>query len=363
MVMKTDEFLIFGSPGRYIQGPGLIQYLGEYVYQLSQKKKAWVIIDLKVNFILDIIQVSLKRAGIDFSVSTFKGRVKFQKADEISQKIKAENEPDIIIGIGGGKTVDMTKMVSYRLGVRSILIPTIASTDAPTSHTAVVDDEKNQVVTEEHLFNPDLILVDSEIIARAPVRYFVSGIGDAISKKYEVLASVSLGEKNFFGGKPVFFITSLLDVCHQTLLKYGLEAKNSIERNETNEKVEKVITSIILLSGLLFENGGLVGAHSIANVLYNEGYGEKNLHGELVAVGVLLQIILEGLPDDELEILGEFFQKLGLPRKLTDLGIDFKNHQRIRSICEGISIRLRKHNFKRSVKEIFEALQILENEF
>lgn len=358
--MKTDRLLIFGSPGRYIQGPGAIKSLGHYVAQLSEKKKAWVLIDSGVGFLVDSIKVSLQGEGIDFSISTFEGDIRFQKADKLSLEIKNRNEPEVIIGVGGGKTMDMSKMITHRLGARNIIVPTIAATDAPTSHMAVAVDENGQIAVEDHLFNPDLILVDSEIIAKAPVRYFVSGIGDAISKKYEVLTSISVGEKNFFGGKPIFFITHLLDVCHETLLKYGLEAKNSIERKETNEIVETVITSIILLSGLLFENGGLVGAHSVANVLYNEGYGKKNLHGELVAVGILLQIILEQLPTTELKMLDGFFQRLGLPRNLTDLGVPVNDNHKVKIICEGISARLGKHDFKRSNKAIFEAIKILE---
>lgn len=358
--MKTDRLLIFGSPGRYIQGPGAIKSLGHYVAQLSEKKKAWVLIDSGVGFLVDSIKVSLQGEGIDFSISTFEGDIRFQKADKLSQEIKKKNQPDVIVGVGGGKTIDMSKMITHRLGARNIIVPTIAATDAPPSHLAVAVDENGQIAVEDHLFNPDLILVDSEIIAKAPVRYFVSGIGDAISKKYEVLTSISVGEKNFFGGKPIFFITNLLDVCHETLLKYGLKAKKSIERKETNKIVETVITSIILLSGLLFENGGLVGAHSIANVLYNEGYGKRNLHGELVAVGILLQIILEQLPTTELKMLDGFFQRLGLPRNLTDLGVPVNDNHKVKIICEGISARLGKHDFKRSNKAIFEAIEILE---
>jgi len=301
--MKTDKLLIFGSPGRYIQGPGAIAYIGYYVAQLSQKKRAWLLIDVGVGFLARDIETSLRETGIIFSISKFEGDNRLSQADRLSQEIRKKSQSDVIVGMGGGKTIDMSKMIAHRMGAKNIIVPTIAATDAPTSCLAVGMDENGRVAVEEHLFNPDLILVDSEIIARAPVRYFVSGIGDAISKKYEVLHSASVGETNYFGGQRAFFITDLLEVCHRTLLKYGTEAKKSVERKETNDIVEKVITSIILLSGLLFENGGLAAAHSIANVLFNQGYGKKNLHGELVAVGILLQVILEKLPDVELNRL------------------------------------------------------------
>jgi glycerol dehydrogenase len=358
--MEIDKLLIFGSPGRYIQGPGAVKYLGYYVAQLSQKKRAWVLIDVGVDFLTRNIETSLREGEIYFSVSKFEGDNRLSQADKLSQEIQKKNHPDVIVGVGGGKTIDMSKMIAHRTGAKNIIVPTIAATDAPTSCVAVAVDENGKVAVENHLFNPDLILVDSEVIAKAPLRYFVSGIGDAISRKYEVLHSASVGETNYFGGQRAFFITDLLEVCHRTLLKYGTEAKKSIERKETNDIVEKVITSIILLSGLLFENGGLAAAHSIANVLFNQGYGKKNLHGELVAVGILLQIILEKLPAVELNRLDRFFLELGLPRNLTDLGVAVNDQQKIASICEGISARVEKHGFRWSSEQILQAIQMLD---
>ncbi len=358
--MSNGKLLIFGSAGRYIQGPGSIEYLGKYVSQICKKKKAYVLLDSGASFLLNKIGQLLKKEEINFFIKEFDGNTQIQKASMLSEEAKTFGGVEVIIGVGGGKTIDMSKLIARRLNSRNIIVATISATDAPVSHTAVTTDEKNNVIVEENIFSPDLVLVDSEIIAQAPVRYFVSGIGDAISRKYEVLASISVGEENFFGGKPVFFIKSLLDIHHQILLEYSIEAKRSIEKKETNEIVEKVITSTILLSGLLFENGGLVGAHSIANVLNMKGYGKKNLHGELVGVGVLLQIILQKLPVNELERIDRLLQSLGLPYNFTELGINIDDSQRIRSICEGISTRLRKHNFIRSEEEILEAIKILE---
>jgi len=358
--MKDGQLLIFGSAGRYIQGPGAIKYLGNLASQISKKKKVYVLLDSGISFLVNRIERSLKEEAIEYFLSKFDGNVRIQKADTISEEILSAGGIDIIIGIGGGKTIDMSKLIARRLNYRNMIVPTIAATDAPVSHLAVASDENNNIIDEENFFSPDIVLVDSEIIAAAPVRYFVSGIGDAISKKYEVLNAIAADENNFFNGKPVYFIKSLLEIHHQTLLKYSLEAKKSVEKKETNEIVEKVLTSIILLSGMLFENGGLIGAHSIANVLNMEGFGKKNMHGELVSVGILLQIILQKLPVDELERIDGLFQSLGLPYNFTKLGINIDDSQKIQSICKGISTRLKKHNFIRSEKEILEAIEILE---
>jgi len=74
------------------------------------------------------------------------------------------------------------KIVADRLGIPVVVVPTIASTDAPCSACAVVYNEEGVVVRVEYQKrNPDLVLVDSEIIAQAPERFLVAGMGDALA--------------------------------------------------------------------------------------------------------------------------------------------------------------------------------------
>lgn len=355
--------IIFKGIREYVQGPGIIAQLGEYVSGLACQEKVCVLIDVSVMFLLDKIEPSLKRANIDFCTWEFDGNLFLNNVNMLSEEIQRQHSPKVIIGVGGGKTIDMSKMIARRLAARNIIVATLASTDAAPSHAAVAEDEHGHIHAESSNFNADLVVIDSEVIASAPVRFFIAGIGDAISKKYEMITSILLGQKNFFGGERVFFIEPLADVLHDTLLKHGVEAKEMVTKKQTNPVVEKVITATVLLSTLIWENGGLAGAHSIANVLFNAGYGKENLHGELVAFSVLLHVELEKerLPDGEAAMLDAFFAQLELPRRISDLGVPVDDRAEVFNICSGIDQRFTKHNLNYGSERLLQAIHTIES--
>jgi glycerol dehydrogenase len=103
-----------------------------------------------------------------------------------------------VLGVGGGKTIDTAKILASRLGSRCVICAASSSTDAAPSHAAVLLDANGRIEAETLEKNPDLVIVDSRLIASAPVRLFTAGIGDAISKKYEMDTAVQLGERNAF---------------------------------------------------------------------------------------------------------------------------------------------------------------------
>ena len=69
-----------------------------------------------------------------------------------------------MIGVGGGKVIDTAKAVGHEAGTRVAIVPTIASTDAPTSAVSVIYTPEGAF--SRYLFvsrNPDLVLVDTQV--------------------------------------------------------------------------------------------------------------------------------------------------------------------------------------------------------
>ena len=185
----------FGSPGRYIQRRGEIARLGEHLAPLG--RKPLVLIDA---FLFDryaqMLGASLKD-GFDTRFEKFGGECSDREIARVTA-IAVEHGADVVVGIGGGKTLDTAKMAAHRTNARMLAVPTIASTDAPTSAVVVVYSDEG-VLHEAHNLprNPDLVLVDPEVIVAAPVRFLVAGMGDALSTWYEARANIEAGTFNY----------------------------------------------------------------------------------------------------------------------------------------------------------------------
>jgi glycerol dehydrogenase len=356
--MTTPPF-VFRGIRSYIQGPGVIRTVGTYLSQSCGTDRTCIVIDRSVLSLLETIEKSLTEARIDFRISEFDGDLRAQNVERLAERIRVDDSPRAILGVGGGKTIDVAKIVASRLGTPYAILATSSSTDAAPSHSAVLLDSDSQISAESLDRNPDLVIVDSEVILSAPVRLFVAGIGDAVSKKYEMDTAARLGERNAFGGRAVFFVSPLARTLHEALLSQGVEAKRCIQEGILSDAVETVITACVLLSTLVWENGGLAGAHSIANVLFNAGYGKENLHGELVALSLLVLLILEDR-QEESRRLTAYYRQIGLPCRASELGIPFEDRTMMSAICDAVHHRYEKHELHYSSGTILQAIEQLQ---
>ena len=189
-------------------------------------------------------------------------------------------------------------------------------------------------------------MVDTTIIANAPVRFLVSGMGDALSTYFEARATHN-SYSNVNAGLPCGFreglcgpakatkaSMALAELCYQTLLEDGLKAKYACEAKQVTPALENIIETNILLSGLGFESGGLAAAHAIHDGLTILPGTHKYFHGEKVAFGTLTQLVLENAPSEELNEVLEFCLSIGLPVCLEDIGVDSLSDEELKEVAE-----------------------------
>lgn len=313
---------LFESPAKYVQGRGVASQLGEHADSLGES--ALLIGDeIVLGLVEDPVTASLEDVGFETRSVTFNGEASETEIDRITD-IAEEEESDVVIGAGGGKGIDTAKAVADATGIAAVSMPTVASTDAPTSSLSVIYSDHGEF--ENYRFyerHPDLVLVDTELIAAAPTRFFVSGIGDALATWYEADAARrdSDGE-NFFGGRPTRAGTALAELCYETVRDHAASAVEAVERDAVTESVEAVTEANTLLSGLGFENGGIAAAHSIHNGLTRLESTHDASHGEKVNVGTISQLVLEGKPDEQIAETIRFTSELGLPVTLGEIGVD-----------------------------------------
>ena len=179
--------------------------------------------------------------------------------------------------------------MGYEMKIPVIIVPTIAATDAPCSALSVIYSEHG--VFERYLVlpkNPDCVLVDTTLVANAPVELLVSGMGDALATYWEADTCAKSCKPNALTGAcpPTLSSLALARLCYDTLLEYGLQAKLAVEKKSVTPAVEAIVEANTLLSGLGFESGGLAGAHAVHNGLTVLEASHDKFHGQKVAFGV-----------------------------------------------------------------------------
>ena len=313
----------FGSPLKYIQGPGEFDELPSHIKPFGGK--TFALID---GFLYESLGKRMrdlcKEESITCEFIAFCGECSEKEIERVTKSCE-EAKADVILGIGGGKVLDTIKCVANKLETPFILIPTIASTDSPTSAMSVIySDEGEHLYCTGHRKGADIVLVDSEIITKAPVRFFVSGIGDALSTWFEAKANEASGHMNEIGKgyRRCLLGMGIAELCYRIIMEYGLVAKLAVEKGLCTEAVENVIEANTLLSGLGFENTGEAAAHGIHSGLTAIPETAQYYHGEKVAFGTICEMVLEDAPVAQLNEVIDFCYKVGLPITLSDLGLE-----------------------------------------
>lgn len=327
--MKT----VIYSPTKYIQGPDELTKLHDYIQPLA-KTGAYAIVD---PFILDTYEAAITGsfAGkMPIHTRRFAGECSKVEINRIVEAL-CEAKCDVVVGVGGGKTLDTAKAVSYYAGLPVVIVPTAASTDAPCSALSVLYTEEGQF--DEYLMlpsNPNIVLVDTTVIANAPVRLLVAGMGDALATFYEARACSRSRAGTMAGGVGSLAAMAIARACRDTLFSDGYRARLAVETKTVSSALENVVEANTYMSGIGFESGGLAAAHAIHNGMTTLEATHGMLHGEKVAFGTLVQLVLENAPDDEIGMVLAFCRVVGLPTTLAMLGAPNATPKEIMAVAE-----------------------------
>lgn len=321
---------IFISPSKYVQGPGELTRLGEYAKAYGDHALV-VISEGGLRRSGDVITASLETAGVAHTYDNFNGECSQAEIDRLVEVFRASGA-DFVVGVGGGKIFDTAKAVAAAVDVPVVIVPTIAATDAPCSALSVIYTDDGQF--KEYQFfkqNPNLVLMDTDVISKSPVRLTVSGMGDALATYFEARACKRSDATTCAGGHVTEAAMALARLCYETLIADGLKAKLALEAGACTESVEKVIEANTLLSGLGFESAGLAGAHAIHNGMTAMPETHAFYHGEKVAFGTLTQLVLENA--EELYEVLDFCVEVGLPVTFAQLGVEDASWERVLEVA------------------------------
>ncbi|MGP7817212.1 iron-containing alcohol dehydrogenase family protein [Niallia sp. 01092] len=326
------------APKEYIQKENIIYSAGEYIGKLG--KKAIVIGSYTALAAVDsIVWESLENAGVEYQVHVYSGYCTEESIQAITG-IAVELQADVIVGIGGGTVLDSTKAVGENIGVPVVTIPTIAATCAAWSALTVLYNDKGAAVGYKILKeSPHTVLVDPNILVKAPSRYLAAGIADTIVKWYEIAPHISNE------GNDVAFQTSLTTakLALDILLENGAAALQDNKKARVTKEFTKVVDAIIMLAGMVgsikTEKPRAAIAHSIHNSITAIPGTAKSLHGEKVGFGLIAQLILEGKPDEEVAELISILHKWEGSITLEQLEVQHEKQKQINRIAASVKIR------------------------
>lgn len=311
---------IIMSPSKYIQANGAMSKINQYANGFGSK--FFVLASASgMTRTKEIVEKSFEGSDNRVTFAVFNKECSRVEIDRLKAIAQAEG-CDCIIGIGGGKLLDTGKAVAHYMNIPVVVVPTIASTDAPCSALSVIYTEEG--VFSEYLVlpkNPEIVIMDTDIISKAPARFLVSGMGDALATYFEARACDVSKATNMAGMLPAKAAYALAKLCYQTLLEDGYKAKKAAENGVVTDAFENIIEANTYLSGIGFESGGLAACHAVHNGFTALSECHHLYHGEKVAFGTVVQLIMENSPTEELEEVLSFCVSVGLPITLAEMGV------------------------------------------
>ncbi len=230
---------------------------------------------------------------------------------------------DFILAIGGGKCIDVAKVVGDRLDKPVFTVASIASTCAAVTKIAVLHNDDGSFREVYRLKNPPVhCFIDPEIVVNAPAKYFWAGMGDTMAKHVECVFS----SKNDVLDFESYLGRTISDLCYYPILEKGEKAYADVRNHVVSGEVEDVIKSIIIATGAVSVSVNPDYNSALAHALYygltvREWMEQKHLHGEIVSYGTLVQLLIDNQME-ELRKVYDFNKKVQLPVCLKDLDLE-----------------------------------------
>ena len=237
------------------------------------------------------------------------------------EEIVKDDKIDVVVAAGGGSAVDTAKATAYYTGKHIVIIPTVAATDAPCTGLSVIYNDDYSF--DKYLFypsNPDAVMVDTAVIANAPVKFLIAGMGDALGTYFEGRASIRTESASLEGTGITRAGQALAKLCYETLRDYGKQAIEACKVHVVTPALENIVEANVYLSGVGADNVNCAAAHSFYNGVTSLGIKHAD-HGCCVALGTLVQLVLEGVPKEEFEEVQNFCLEVGLPVTLEEIGV------------------------------------------
>lgn len=312
--------------GRYFQYHGALKRLGKEVADYGNRIFILYADETVKAKTCERAETSLKESDLTYTSMIFEGPSTAESFQKVAEKVKAY-ESQVVVGIGGGRIIDIAKAASDIAGIRVFTVPTSAATCAAYAVLYVEYGEDGRVAKSNFLKHEiSGVLADLDYILNdCPLRYFASGVADAMAKNPEfTFTSICLGDE----GKipPVASGTMIAGYTYRNYLERGLQAVRDFRNKADTAVLDDFVNMNIMMTGLIsnLSVGGksLALAHNYYDAIccmYHD-IRKNYLHGELVGMALPMQIYVNGGSEEEIRRLQDFLKAMQVPTTLEEIG-------------------------------------------
>lgn len=316
MYLVPDPAWKFGC-GRYVQKPGAILDLKDEAARAGSRalvlagKNAW-------NAVQSLYPNALE--GMEHVLCIHPGPCSREAAQAYAQEMQ-EKHLDVIVGIGGGKIMDLAKLTGEYARMPVINVPTICATCAAFTPLSVVYTPQGRALGSWFFENEiACLLVDTALLARQPARYAFSGIADSMAKIIEIGHNIQYTSRSV----DMVFAQFTAQYLYDRLTSIALDLPGELAKGEPSPLIDELCYLTIAVTGMVSGCARGQGQSALAHGLYESvrtlftQEAADWLHGEIVGVGLRLQLAYD---QKDLTALDETMRRLGLPMHLRDIHV------------------------------------------
>ena len=311
--------------GRYIQEDGAIRRIGEELARLGAHTPFILGGATALSLTAEAIENSLTEHGMEMNVYVYRDFCNPDHCEEIVHSL-AFMDTDCVVGVGGGNVMDAAKLCAAMAGVPVINIPTSTATCAAYTPLSVMYNDRGQTIgTRHHTREVDAILADMEILCHQPTRLLVAGVYDSLAKLIELhqrLDGVSPDQIDI-GLLSSFEMSKFL---YERLLADLDQTVDDVANGRNTKRVYDTVYLILALTGVISGLARGSNQTAIAHKVYETTRtlfpeeAHDALHGELVALGLLVQLTYNQKPE-QAELFRAQMRAHGMPTALSQAGL------------------------------------------
>ncbi|WP_394238080.1 iron-containing alcohol dehydrogenase family protein [Niallia oryzisoli] len=326
-----ETIYVHGAPGEYVLQKGVLNQLEDKLVERGLQK-ALIVHGQKSWKAASPFWPTLTK--IQTTEYIYNGENSITEIETVA-RLASEGGFETIIGVGGGKVLDLAKSAGHLTHMPVILIPTLSSNCSPWTPVSVIYDDSGKFLRfDVYPVAASLVLVEPLILLQGPFDMLIAGIADTLAKWYEADVQMAAMEDK---SVPLEICYYTAKQCKDVLLKHSEGAVIAAKTGILNNDFIKVAEAIIMLGGMVGgfgdHYGRVAGAHAVHNGLTVLKETHHALHGEKVAYGILVQLVLEN-KWKEIDAILPFYRQLGIPLSLENLGVQQITEEKVRQVAE-----------------------------